>query len=625
MAESTEREWDIDLLLVTGAGASHEFGVNHTKLPLMRAWSDALVEKISGRSFSYLEATGLEKDLDGPEFEERLGRFLRMAQALPNIEQVLKPSLAFQPPPANFSEQAMRDWHRVTIHHVGEITDLIHESLYESFSAERIDLDAAAQAYGMLFQQLGVGGTRSMVYATTNYDVVGEYVIGRLGGLPDWGEPHALAPRGEADLRVERLLDGMPRYVPVLHLHGRVGWYRRDSQRPVSGDTTKHHKDYGVPIVMLPDPNKEYDADPLVFSLWSQFEEALQRARRVFVLGHSLNDRQLVQALRENVMPAERVAVTVLGDPESPGQAALEAQGVKELLERELPTATLVPICFAQNTVSIEGSVERWNDQMSSAGGTRLVVTESAAVADTHPSSGFLASAPGPDPEALASPAINDLRELLKVVDQHIALIFHHRMVWQATRNMLRENPNFPANPPYLFGVLTELYSTSQAAAIRREAEGRGLRDRNMRRLLHELRLAAPTISRTWFCALYPNNPIVQSVAYKTFEHFSLGGETLSVDWVDFAAAWLKEVSRGIREYMDKRIAHPDYEAPIEIPTFDDLDAAIEALGEVDRQLHLLLLAADYMGPTPVLQFNWAAGLEVAWYVPTTTLGAHGP
>jgi hypothetical protein len=39
MADRQTQEKDIDLVLVTGAGASHEFGVNHSKMPLMSAWS----------------------------------------------------------------------------------------------------------------------------------------------------------------------------------------------------------------------------------------------------------------------------------------------------------------------------------------------------------------------------------------------------------------------------------------------------------------------------------------------------------------------------------------------------------------------------------------------------------
>ena len=55
-------------------------------------------------------------------------------------------------------------------------------------------------------------------------------------------------------------LGAIGRYIPVLHLHGRVGWYRRDNW-VYAANITKHQEGLGVPIVMLPDPTKVYDQD----------------------------------------------------------------------------------------------------------------------------------------------------------------------------------------------------------------------------------------------------------------------------------------------------------------------------------------------------------------------------
>jgi len=364
MADESEYERDIDLVLVAGAGASHEFGINDTKVPLMSGWSDALVDKISERSWSYLEATGLKKSLDGPTFEQKLGTFLRLAIALPQIEQVLKPSLEFQAPPLGLSEQSLREWQQITLHHVTEITHLIRDSLYENFSPGRMDLDKAYQAYRILFQQLGIMGTESLVYATTNYDIVAEHVIERMGGLPDCGDQRGLINKSEAQLRVDGLLDGMPRYVPVLHLHGRIGWYQRSNTASYSSDINAHNRDGGVPILMLPDPDKVYDTDPNITSLWAQFEEALRRARRVLVLGHSLHDRSLIEALQRNVSPGERVAVTTIGGTQVRGVVAPADPDLDFRLDRELPSATVIPLHFAENTVNIEGEVVKWNNRI---------------------------------------------------------------------------------------------------------------------------------------------------------------------------------------------------------------------------------------------------------------------
>lgn len=85
---------DIDLVLVTGAGASREFGARDKPLPLMADWSNALVDKLSKANNSYLEITGLEKVLPGEKFEERLGTFLRQVQAFPSVGKLIAQSMS---------------------------------------------------------------------------------------------------------------------------------------------------------------------------------------------------------------------------------------------------------------------------------------------------------------------------------------------------------------------------------------------------------------------------------------------------------------------------------------------------------------------------------------------------
>jgi hypothetical protein len=60
---------DIDYVIVTGAGASREFGVDGKKFPLMGDWSNALVQALLNGSASYLKATGLAADMPGIDSE----------------------------------------------------------------------------------------------------------------------------------------------------------------------------------------------------------------------------------------------------------------------------------------------------------------------------------------------------------------------------------------------------------------------------------------------------------------------------------------------------------------------------------------------------------------------------
>ena len=55
------------------------------------------------------------------------------------------------------------------------------------------------------------------------------------------------------------LITTLPRYVPVLHLHGRIGWYRRIAgdgafaSAACSTPSLTHNRGNGIPIIALPE------------------------------------------------------------------------------------------------------------------------------------------------------------------------------------------------------------------------------------------------------------------------------------------------------------------------------------------------------------------------------------
>ena len=194
-------ELDIDLVLVTGAGASRAFGVNGTELPLMGEWSDHLVQKLREKPMGYLAATGLGPQMAGEEFERRLGDFLRSVDAFKTIGYLLGPITSIEGnlrPQAN--EADWLHWHEALSFQLDEIVKVIYETLYEMFGAPRLDPGMAQQAYGALLSALGIAGASRWVYATTNYDTIGEAAIAANGGLPDVGEIQT--PPGVSELPI---------------------------------------------------------------------------------------------------------------------------------------------------------------------------------------------------------------------------------------------------------------------------------------------------------------------------------------------------------------------------------------------------------------------------------------
>ncbi|MGZ6639065.1 MAG: hypothetical protein ACXVII_40260 [Solirubrobacteraceae bacterium] len=104
----------------------------------------------------------------------------------------------------------------------------------------------------------------------------------------------------------------------------------------------------GVPIVMLPDPDKDYNTDPIIATIWQQFEEALTRARIVLVLGHSLHDEALVAALRTLVEPPARLAVTMLPTESRDVAEMTDGAEVRARVQEMLPGAEILSCRFEQ-------------------------------------------------------------------------------------------------------------------------------------------------------------------------------------------------------------------------------------------------------------------------------------
>jgi hypothetical protein len=231
------------------------------------------------------------------------------------------------------------------------------------FGRPPFDQRGLVGAYGELLRAMRITDPRGArwVYATTNYDDLGEVAIRGVGGRPDSGETFSDKSTSEPTIDVEDLIGGIPRYVPVLHLHGKVGWFLRDTGPKHLPGLEQYEDRWGTPIIMLPDLEKSYANVEVITPVWAEFAQAVRRARRVFVLGHSLHDRTLLQTLRDNVDRPDRIAVTYLSDErERREPAGEEAAEVRNRIGVELEGAHRIPMRFAPDVDLASQDLVRW-------------------------------------------------------------------------------------------------------------------------------------------------------------------------------------------------------------------------------------------------------------------------
>ncbi len=79
----------------------------------------------------------------------------------------------------------------------------------------------------------------------------------------------------------------------------------------------------------------------------------------------------------------------------------------------------------------------------------------------------------------------------------------------------------------------------------------------------------------------------------------------------------LRDPADRLQRYATQRIAHLDREEPKEIPTFSDLDAALDVFERLVRR-YRLLLRGDGGDVLPIIAYPWEAVLTEPWISPVT-------
>lgn len=374
------------MLIITGAGASANLGVDDTALPMMKGWAADLIPRL-GYAAGQL---GLTPETDGPAFEAIIGRLLNFSRALPAIEALgfmgeLTSLFGDQPGSSGGNFLA---WQSTARTNIQGLNTRLWESLWQNFGRDRIDNDKADNAYSALHDLIRDSRDDGpepcyISHVTTNFDPAIEVAVQESnypntelldGFTPGSGNAR---PRWAPNLLTANRLDSDGR-IPVVHIHGAVGWYfdpndeNRIQRRPSDDD----YDDRLSPALLLPDDTKRPDLFPApLVQVWEQFQVLLREATHVFVIGHSLHDDHLVRAIKAAKVPTavmslgsritsdptvseerkNRLAAAKLGDQGSAkdalayileGQWVLRDRSEADRIMQAIPDAVVIPGAF---------------------------------------------------------------------------------------------------------------------------------------------------------------------------------------------------------------------------------------------------------------------------------------
>lgn len=365
------------ILVLTGAGASVNLGVGQKKVPMMSSWASDLVTKLGARA----DQIGLRPDMPGEDFEKALGSFLAFEKALPLTQPLAH--LGAPGAPSQRVTMGFADWFHTATSSVEQIRKDLLANLFENFGRDQIDDAKAARTYAKLHAALRkadgsvlqseedrkLAAESYIVHATTNYDTAIETAIQADAHLQLVDGFTSRAGLGSETYTPEVLTGATAdstSLIPVVHLHGAVGWYYRQDGSVTRRPADDGYDDRQIPALLLPDATKVPEGfESPARETWAQFLALLQSSTHAFVIGHSLHDAHVLTALKNaNVS----TAVLVHSAKAPIGSFELPNTGEPDRIRGLLGDVALIPGDFGSSIYATDFEEQRVVEWLQSTG-----------------------------------------------------------------------------------------------------------------------------------------------------------------------------------------------------------------------------------------------------------------
>lgn len=212
--------------------------------------------------------------------------------------------------------------------------------------------------------------------------------------------------------------------------------------------------------------------------------------------------------------------------------------------------------------------------------------------------------------KAAADPEFGKMNEWLDVLVNEMTLLRLWQNVFKAIQEIIRRNESLHV-PSVFYEFLPNSYSTLICMGIRRIADKGKRQGISLPRLLERIATRPELLSRSYFAELY--EPHQRRWADHDFnEAAGEGRDHLTADEIQQDVKVIEAARNRVEAFVDKRLAHHDEDPPSIVPTFADLDAALDEIEVILKKYYLLFRAGEYMFQ-PVIQYDWLAPFRHQW------------
>ncbi len=196
-----------------------------------------------------------------------------------------------------------------------------------------------------------------------------------------------------------------------------------------------------------------------------------------------------------------------------------------------------------------------------------------------------------------------------RVYDETVTL-FAYRSFYRGVAEMTQANDEIP--PSSFLDALGAWYATTQAMGVRRQTDVGGDAV-SLATLLTNMADHPQVMTRGRFLSLWGDEEHWQQRGNEQYDRYADGADTIAADRYGADLDRFQERARPIKDYVDRLVAHNDQRQLTRLPTYEELNAAIDLLEEMLNKYMVLLKGTSVPSADPVHQQDWKAAFRVAW------------
>lgn len=167
--------------------------------------------------------------------------------------------------------------------------------------------------------------------------------------------------------------------------------------------------------------------------------------------------------------------------------------------------------------------------------------------------------------------------------------------------------------PSYFFDATNRWFAQTQAMAVRRQTEV-AEDSASLATLLDQIARHPEVLTRARYTGLYDNAEHWQARANASFDGLAgVGADTILPERITADLDRLREAAKPVKAYVDRLVAHHDRRELTELPSFAELNDAIDVVLEVFKEWNQWLTAAVWVEMVGAFQYDWKAPFRVAW------------